>query len=394
MCFNDITKSFFNILEVWRNEIRRIFKDHGMITFFIVLPLAYPIIYSWIYNNERVSEVPTTVVDLSHSSISREFARKIEATPDVHIIAHAGSLKEAQQSVPEGVSEGVILIPSDFSESVNRMQSSHVSVYCNMNGMLYYKAIISAVNDVALDMGKELQIKALGNTTSKQDEISTAPIECEYVPMFNPTNGYACYILPAVLILIIQQSLLLGIGITAGTDKEKNRMLGIDKKIPEMLIGRALAFFMLYVFVNIWLLVIMPSLFNLTQISQPSALLGLAIPYTLACIFFATAASALVRERETVMLIFVFTSLPMLFISGVSWPQSNIPDLWRYISYAIPSTFGINGFQKVNTMGALLEDISFEYKALWIQTIVYFILSCVALAIRKNRLKAENNKQQ
>ena len=61
------------------------------------------------------------------------------------------------------------------------------------------------------------------------------------------------------------------------------------------------------------------------------------------------------------MLIFVFTSVPLLFISGISWPGAAIPPFWKYVSYIFPSTFGINGFVKINNMGATLSEVAFEY---------------------------------
>ena len=86
--------------------------------------------------------------------------------------------------------------------------------------------------------------------------------------------------------------------------------------------------------------------------------------------------SIAIRNRETCMLIFVFTSVPLLFISGISWPGAAIPPFWKYVSYIFPSTFGINGFVKINNMGATLSEVAFEYKALWIQAGVYFLTTC------------------
>ena len=98
--------------------------------------------------------------------------------------------------------------------------------------------------------------------------------------------------------------------------------------------------------------------------------------YLAACIFFAMTASIAIRNRETCMLIFVFTSVPLLFISGISWPGAAIPPFWKYVSYIFPSTFGINGFVKINNMGATLSEVAFEYKALWLQAGIYFLTTC------------------
>ena len=88
---------------------------------------------------------------------------------------------------------------------------------------------------------------------------------------------------------------------------------------------------------------------------------------------------AVLRQREDVMLVVVFTSVPLLFMSGVSWPQSNIPAFWRAAACLFPSTFGIQGFVKLNTMGAVITDIAPECKALWIQAGVYFCIAALLL---------------
>ena len=116
-------------------------------------------------------------------------------------------------------------------------------------------------------------------------------------------------------------------------------------------------------------------MFNLLQLSDPLTLLGFIVPYLLACVFFSLTASVVIKNRETCMLMFVFTSVPLLFISGISWPGASIAPFWRIVSYAFPSTFGINGFVKINSMGASLWEVQFEYVGLWIQCAVYFVLS-------------------
>lgn len=53
-----------------------------------------------------------------------------------------------------------------------------------------------------------------------------------------------------------------------------------------------------------------------------------------------------------------------------------MPEFWKYVSYLFPSTFGMNGYVRITSMGASLNDIRTEYMALWIQAGVYFLLAC------------------
>lgn len=270
-----------------------------------------------------------------------------------------------------------------------------------MSGLLYYKAILSVCTDVSLDMNKEIQIERLGNTTDEQDNISTAPLEYEYVPMFNPQNGFASFLIPAVLILIIQQTLLLGIGQINGTARELHTFHlqlppGKRNGTFRIVIGKALCYFMVYAVMSSWLLLAVPKIFSLPQIPQIWDLMAFMLPYLLACIFFAMTLSILVFSRESCMPLFVFTSIPLLFISGISWPGAAIPEVWHLLSWIAPSTFGVNGFIRINSMGALLDDVQQEYYALWIQTVVYFFTATCAYyyMIRQSRRLALRDQQE
>jgi ABC-2 type transport system permease protein len=99
------------------------------------------------------------------------------------------------------------------------------------------------------------------------------------------------------------------------------------------------------------------------------------VPFLLASIFFAICISFFVRDRESCFLLFVFVSVPLIFMSGISWPTSNMPAFWKVFAQLFPSTHGVNGFARINTAGALLQDVRTESITLWIQSGVYFMLS-------------------
>ena len=381
--FQKIKNGVNDLFYIWLQEFRNTFRDQGVLIFFIIVPLGYPLLYGFIYNSEVVREVPAVVVDMSRSSLSREYIRKIDATADVKIVAHCTDLEEAKEVMKEREAYGTIYIPADFSKDIARGIQTHVNLYCDMSGLLYYKALLMANTAVSLDMNRDIKISRAGNTTERQDEITGYPIEYEDIALYNTTNGFAAFMIPAVLILLKQQTLLLGIGLSAGTAREQNRfkdLVPINRHYNgtlRIVFGKGLCYYMIYSVISVYVLCIVPHIFKLNQIGQPRDLVLFLLPYLAACIFFAMTVSIFIRNRETCMLIFVFTSVPLLFISGISWPGAAIPKFWEYISYLFPSTFGINGFVRINNMGASLSEIAFEYKALWLQAGIYFITTCL-----------------
>ena len=382
---------------MWRFEMKQVIRDEGVLMFCLVVPLAYPLIYSWIYNNETVREVPVVVVDLSHSQESRKFIRMCDASPDVHVTSYAVDLDDAQSLVSRQVVKGIYLIPADFGTNLNRMQQGTVSVYCDMALMLTYKAIYQTAMAVASEMGAEIQTKLAGNYTNREDLITTSPLEVKDVPMFNPQGGYGTSVLPAVLMLIIQQTLALGIGLAAGTARERNRysdLVPIHKcygGVGRIISGKALCYLMVYAVMSTYLTMVVPRWFHFLQLAAWQDLLALLVPYLLACVFFGMTVSCLVHYRENVILLMVFVSVPLLFMSGVSWPQSAIPGYWQGVSWLFPSTFGIRAYVRMNSMGATLGDVMFEVRCLWLQAAAYFGTACLVYGaqVRLTRSHAE-----
>ena len=378
-----VVQGIYDLFYIWRQEFRTTFRDQGVLIFFVLVPLVYPLIYSFIYTNETIREVPAVAVDNSRSSLSREYLRKVDASPEVNIVTYCADMEEAKLMLKDRKAYGIIYIPSSFSEDIARGKQTQVSLYCDMSGLLYYKSLLNTNTNVSLDMNADIKMERAGNTTDRQDEITAYPIEYEDVALYNPTNGFAAFLIPAVLVLIIQQTLLLGIGLSVGTAREHNRfkdLVPINRHYNgtlRIVLGKGLSYFMVYSLVSVYILCVVPWLFSLNQIAIPGILSLFTLPYLMACIFFALTASIAIRNRETCMLLFVFTSVPLLFLSGISWPGAAMPAFWKYFSYLFPSTFGINGYVRINSMNATLSEVSFEYRALWLQTGIYFITTCL-----------------
>lgn len=375
-------KSILNIFQIWYREIGNIFRDKGIMIFILFVPLAYPLLYSYVYTNEVVREVPVAVVDESHSELSRELLRKMDASPDMKIVAYCDNLSAAQEMIRRQEVYGIVRIPSDFTRELWKGNQAPIGLYCDMSSMLYYKALLLTATNVSLEVNKNIKVNHyLPSTTDRQAEITRMPIDYDYVPLYNPQSGFAAFLIPPVLMLIIQQTLLLGIGMSTGNSREHHMGSVIPfhpwyKNPVHIVIGKALPYFMLYIILGVYMFAVVTRLFTLPQLGHYTTFIAFLVPFVLACIFLAMVLSSFIYRREDSILLLVFLSVPMLFLSGLSWPASDMPAFWKYFSYLFPSTFGMNGYVRITSSGARLSDISSEYIALWIQAGVYFLLAC------------------
>ena len=373
-----------DIYYVWINELKVIFKDPAVILLFFIVPLAYPVLYSFIYNNETVHEVKVIFVDDSNSSLSREFKRKVDATADVKVIGYASDMEEAREALRRKEAYGIMYIPRDFSKDIHTQQQTKVSVYADMSSLLFYKAMILSATEVSLDMGADIRVVETGSGSQEEDATTRQTVENEWVPMYNPQNGFASFLVPAILILIIQQTMFLGIATIVGTHNDKKRFTiashtaqGKNVGAIKLTIGKAFCYASLYMLISVWVLRVIPYILKFPQIGDPLTIAAFLMPFLLSATFFTMTLSYFCSQREFGMMLFVFTSVIFIFISGISWPWTEIPTAIKAIAYIVPSTPGIHGFIKINTMGATLNDVWFEYIALWIQSGIYCITATI-----------------
>ena len=375
---------------VFVDELRRIFHDPGVLVIFILAGIAYPILYNCIYWKDNVENVPVAVVDMSASQESREFLHKWNACPDITIAYSCTSMQEAEILMRDQKVHGIIYFPSDYAAAINSgLEQAHISLYCDMSSFLYMKAIYLSCNQVMLESMRNIQIdryEAMGyNEEFAWSLVQDAPYT--ETALFCPTGGYASFLIPAVLMLILHQTLFFGICMLGGTAREENRQLFLlpgarrSASVLRITLGRSMAYFLIYLALGAIDLLLIPRLFSLPHIGNPIDIMKFYVPFLLATIYFSMCVSVFVRNRESGMVLLISTSLIFLFIAGVSWPQQMLPRAWRILSYFFPYTWGAHGFIHINSMGATLAQTSKEYISLWILAGGYFLLNCILLFV-------------
>ena len=385
------------IRNIFYHELMDILKDEGIWIFIFFVPLFYPLLYSWVYTNEVVREVPAVVVDECGSQRSREFIRKVDSSPDVRIVARCRSVEEARGWVMRHEAYGIYQIPRDFDLDLSHLRQTVVALYSDMSSMLYYKALLLSATEVSLEMDKDIRIERVGAATARDEEITRMPVEYDHVRLYNPSSGFASFLIPPVLMLILQQTLLLAIGMQMGRTRERNMGFIIPfnrlyKHPVTIVTGKMLVYLGIYIVMGIYAFALVTRWFQLPQQGHYLTFLAFLVPYLLACIFLAMTLSSLIYRREDCILIFVFLSVPLLFLSGISWPASAMHPFWRAVSWFFPSTFGMNGYVRITSMGCSLRDISTEWLALWAQAAVYFTTAC--LMYRRHILKMVRTKER
>ena len=378
---SDIRTAINQMVQITWKELRTIFKDSGVLLILIIAGLGYPILYSTVYLSESVDEIPVGIIDECGNSFSRSFASKIDATREVSLVGCV-NMDDAISKMKSRSIHGIIVIPKSFSKDIEGGKQTTVSLYVNMATFFIYKNIALACNYVMLEENKNISLKRLSadGLTEQEALASAEPLRNKMNILFNEGNGFASFFVPGVLVLVIHQLLFLGIGMVSGTRREERASSQVHTKekvsqreVFRHIFGQGASYFLIYSLIGSYILILVPRMFGLPHFASAWDIYRLLFPFLLAVIFFSQTCAVFIRNRETGMVMFLFFSVILLFLSGLTWPVSSFPAFWKYFSYIFPATFGVEGYLKINCMGADFSVIMPEFIALWAQAIFYFI---------------------
>ena len=393
--FRRTMKLYEDSAAVARHEFHNIVTDKAVLLIFFGAVIAYPVLYSFAYSAEVSRKIPVAVVDQSHTPSSRQLARMFNQTETISVIEQVTGLEEAESEFYRDRIKGILLIPKDFERRILRGEQATVSVYCDASYFILYKQVFKGASLAVGTFSAGVELKRLAAKGMPQHAALAFrdPAPVVSVPLFNPAGGYASYAMPAIFMIILQQTLLMGIGILGGTAHERGSYRYLvsreihSRGVLAILIGKVTPYFVLYTANGIYMFGLLFHLFNYPQRGNILTLGYFLFVYLLSSIAMGFAFAPLFRRRETAIVAFMGVSLPAVMTAGFAWPVESIPPAIRFFSFLLPSTSGVNGFLKISQMGATLADVRGDLAALWGLIFLYggCSLFVLRLILRKQR---------
>ena len=335
---------------------RAALRDKGVLLLLVIAPVIYGFFYPWPYSTEIVQRVPVAVVDMDNSALSRQILRFAAASPRLDIRVMPSELA-AREALWRGQIEGYALIPPDLKRDVSRGRPVTVSIIGNGNYFLLNKSVLTGFAEVVgtVSAGIEMRLLAAHGMSYQQANVARNPLELKSAALFNLNEGYGSSLVPAVALLILQQTLLMAGGMLIATWRENG-----DVRVPTTaagwagrLVALALPNTLIGVFFFSWVFIIQGYAHGG---NIPGALVLLPV-FSLTVAAYACLVGLWMKNRERILQVVLFTALPLFFISGYSWPAEALPWLLRTLRWLSPSTPAIHASVRLNQMGAMLIDV-------------------------------------
>ncbi|SHG66498.1 ABC-2 type transport system permease protein [Fibrobacter sp. UWH9] len=382
---------FARLIKVAFAEWKLFYTDAAAVLLLVVAGILYAFYYPTPYMNQTVSKVPVAVVDMDHTVMSRQLTQMSASAQQIDVRYIFSDMREAEEALANEKIYGFMVIPKDMEKTLRNGGSVNVNVFTHGAYVMLHGNIGTAFTTCALTVGATTKVKriALGKKVPAAKAMAMRdPTPLSIQTLYNNTGSYSNYVVPSVLVLILQQTLVIGICVLGGARahrkfRKKYRVAAVEnEKLPYRYFGRSLAYFLHYCSFILFYHFVVYNLFDFPRRGQLLPMIAFAVVFLFSTINFGMVLSQVFLRRETSMQIFLYMSIPILFLANFSWPSYLVPSWMVGLSALLPSTFAVPAWLSIQQRGADIYEASALLYPLALQAVFYMLLGLVLTRIR------------
>ncbi|SET68014.1 ABC transporter permease [Thalassotalea agarivorans] len=374
--------------KLFKAECKAIFSNVPLLVTVFFGVVFYSFLYPLPYAKQTPHNLPIVVVDKDNSALSRQLIRMIDATPEVNVLSTVNSVAEAQDSLAQEQTKGYLIVPSHFSKQLIMGEIPTLNYGGDGSLFLVFGTIVEGISYSVGTLTASIKVQ---QSIIAGDNINHAvkgydAIKLDLKPVYNPTIGYQNYVVPAVFILILHQTLLIAVGLV-GADQKRSK-IDITATKPywliaplwQLLLVRFVMFVAIYIPLSAYYLGAALVYYDVPRLADMGDIVLITLPFLLAVIALGICLGCLIDKKENVTLVVLLSSLPLVFLAGFIWPTESIPLLLNASAQFIPSTAAISMYLHSNQMGAGLSQVMTQIHQLWALVLLYVLISFYLLS--------------
>jgi ABC-2 type transport system permease protein len=351
-------------VKIFMREMRRIFTMQDLLLMCFVAPLLYGIVLSSIYYERRLSELPVGVVDRDATRMSRTMTRYVDATENMTVVKHYPDEASAIRATILGTIHGFIYIPRGFSTDIKKGGDASALLSVSAANFLTANPVMLAMNEVTATVSSYATLTTLRKKGATIDKAMAVvqPLSLDTHILYNPWLDYSAFMIPGMLLVVLQQVILMGLGYSVAEEREKRRERKLyatsGRHAGALLLGKVLP----YVCVNLctgamFLFVLMP-FFGIPAAGHWLMELLYMAFFIFAITSFGMMITLWFRSVVMALIALMFYSMPAFLISGMQWPMYAMPLPLKMIGLLFPSTYFLNDFRRIALGAASFSGIT------------------------------------
>jgi ABC-2 type transport system permease protein len=349
------------VLQILKREIRNVSKDSSLFLILLLAPILYAFMYGSIYLNKGEEKVKLALIDNDGTAISRTLTQQLNSTPMIEIVP-SSNISEAQEKMFQGEVQGYFYIQSGFEKNIFSLKQANVNLVLNASRFLPSSDLLSTATKVCLTVGAGVRKTYFNKQGMGEDEAMkmTNPINMDYRPLYNSSMTYGSFLLPGLLAIILQQTLLIGVAAAFTSEREEKKLLNLyqisKQSISKMIFGKSLLYFVVFMIFGFFFSVVNFSVFDVEVRGNYFDLAVVSALFIATIIVFGMLIGSFFKTKLFAFQVLVFSSYPIFLITGYSMPYQALPKFVQILSDALPTSPFLKTYISIVQAGGSLSD--------------------------------------
>lgn len=374
-------------LAVSRRVLRGIRHDRRSMGLILVAPIMAMFVFGVAFSGD-VSDVPIAVVELDDpvtfpNGTTKEMGAAIVSNLDKHLLRvilldnTTESIAWASRMVERGEARAALIIPRDFSNhSFQKLLNPNVQ---SDNTSVVLRLDRSNVN-VAGDIQKAVA-EALRGAVEEFGRPAPVSLDASN-PVYGKDAKFADFFIPGIMtfaVFLLTNLLTITSFVQERLSGALDRLGATPLTEGEMVLGYALAYSIIALGQAAILLTVALVVFGITIVGSVVLAFGLVALLAMASQSLGILLSAGARTEAQAVQFLPFLVFPVFLLSGIFWPIEAIPVWLRPFSWAVPTTYAVEGLRSVMIRGWGLEQVAPYVLALALFALVFLALARLSL---------------
>lgn len=383
-------------LELIQREFKLFFNNKVLLMLFLGAPVLYGVLVGHVYQQGKVTQMPIIVVDEDHSPLSSSFIDMLSDNESIEVARVLPSLFDSKDIAMQYEATTIVHIPKGFASGVQQGRLPEMTVFVDGANTLTSNTAMMAVNVCAstLKAGIQIQAQMKRGVPAKVAAQQYEPFKTTFVKQNIRSGNYLYFMLPGVLITVLQQVLLLGLALSFSSEFEGNTFPELVKKIANP-VGLILVKILPYMLMSVGILLLywgFGQYYRMPLHADFGRFVLCTVVFLLAVCFIGVLVSILLPSQLKSTEVLMVIATPAFILSGFTWPSSLMPEWVQAIANVIPSTHYLRIFRMMFIQHAENYHTDKALIALTTIMVISFILATVVLWLKIRKIKKQEKK--
>jgi ABC-2 type transport system permease protein len=348
---------------IWKREMRKWRRNKVQLTSSLLLPVLFLVVIGNAYSG-TFRNVPIAVINLDNGIPAQVFDDALHNSTALSIVSDNLSVEEAQMMIDDGMIDGYILIPANFSLSLLPLpwgvipnEGTKINVTSDNTNQLVSQALPGIAAEALNETVHDSRVSSwFTNITSIPYRVGGSYIN--NLDRYSTGYGFIDFLAPGILAMTILFTSLFAAGMPVILDREIgyfDMLLTTPSRRSEIVLGFTSAGVTKVVAQATFVLLIAVIL-GIHVALTPLSIIYIYVLTILLALVFVGISIALSAKIELTAFQFVngLINFPVFFLSGAFYPVESLPTWLRSIVLYNPMTYAVDGLRAVMIKGTSL----------------------------------------